>query len=290
MASERSDVRRTVNSRQDFFAFDLAPLGRVPPTELIDPQQDSEVDQFVLSLALAFNELKLFAMLHYHLAERARDYPTDRPTAEGGQHAGLRNQVMRYAASILNELLELISQNQGAQGTKAFATILGRLAPSQRKDWKTLVTLAKAHKAPMRVALARIRANGTFHFHQSRDTALGFRGHFYEGKGGPIRDAAYVSVGKNYEQTRFYFADAAVAARFEEAVAKAPNFSETMTRLLWAANFAVGSVVASWVRFKHGGPLPRPEGQMEPIRRPRQTGPGEATRARARLKRKGKRR
>lgn len=39
---------------RDFFAFDLAPLARVPPAALIDRNEDSELDQFVLALALAF--------------------------------------------------------------------------------------------------------------------------------------------------------------------------------------------------------------------------------------------
>lgn len=284
------DVILKPPARQDFFDFDLAPLAKVPPADLIDAEKDDEVDQFVLALALAFNELKLFAMLHYHLGERARDYSPGPPSPEGGQHAALTGQVMRYAASIINELLELISRNRGAQGTKTFATILGHLTALQRKEWNELVALANAPKDPMRVALVKIRANGTFHYYQTKDTTLGFRAHFFEGKGGPIRDAAYLSVGKNYEQTRFYFADAAVAARFEAAVKGAPNFSQKMSRLLWCANFAVASVVASWVRFKHGGPLPRPEAQPELRRVPKQPGPAQATRARARQKRKGKRR
>ena len=65
--------------------------------------------------------------------------------------------------------------------------------------------------------LVKIRANGTFHYYQTKLPLAKLRDHSSIDR--PHSKSLYVSFGKSLEETRFYFADAALAKLTEDAIA-----------------------------------------------------------------------
>lgn len=298
MSEEIRTESGSAANKQGLLDFELAPLTHVPPGVLIDPKTNDKLDGFVLALALAFNDLKLFGMVHYQLHQSPQAKAI---SPESGEHSGITCQVFRYVAAALHEVLKLIEKHQPLFTDPRFVQALGMLKRA-RPDWDLLV--AAVHDKPLRSALERIRSNGTFHYYNTRDIVAQYRRHFFEAERVPENEAAYLSAGENTEQTRFYFADAAAWTLFRRVGSKVEGevrfdaFLDRLRQVWWAASHAVGSFVSAWIVVKNGGELPNsresqwdPRGRVaEPKGIVRQTGPSREVCERARALRKQQKR
>lgn len=208
--SDPDDVKR--NKSGGCPDFDLAPLERFPP-EVLGHTGDDDVDAFILSLALAFNDMK---GVQWMMIQLDNCTPSDqtKPTAEFGQWAGMRLQATRLTVLTLHEVLVAIeaAQDQKLLDRPRFVEAVARLGRPSRADWQELLALANTEKGdPLRNYIIRVRNNLSAHYYQPKELLRGYRT-FFEAERTVFNEHALASFGIRVEHTRFYFADAAAQA------------------------------------------------------------------------------
>ncbi|MFO0572214.1 MAG: hypothetical protein U0263_41715 [Polyangiaceae bacterium] len=224
-----------------------------------DNSPEARTDAFLLALALAFNDLKFCVTLMGRIAERRSP---EHSLAVEGELSGISAQAARYGCGILREILALIEERREVLAIPRFVEITGALPPAAARDWQVVTDLALSRSSLKRV-LVKIRANAAFHYSQTAGLAAAYRHHFYEEPRTSINETAYIAVGKNWAETRFYFADAAATAAMMQAAKREgldlDDFNQELTDALWSASSAIYALVAVWLRAKNGETFERPE-------------------------------
>jgi hypothetical protein len=184
------------------------------PLETFDPatfRGDADVPQdlcnFILALALIYNDCKDAIYAHAELATAKPEGPPKK-TRAWGAFGGAQFHAFRAVAGLLHELFELIRDNRELLSHSFFASVLQQLPSASREAWAALVTVASeaVPTDPLGKRLLLLRNKVFFHYDQ-KAIFSGYAQHFL---GSTKRDErAYVSRGDSMRTTRFYFADAA---------------------------------------------------------------------------------
>jgi|HubBroStandDraft_1064217.scaffolds.fasta_scaffold37267_2 hypothetical protein len=189
--------------------FDLAEARGFDPSAL-----DTRLPlvRFILVLAGAFNDMKGVIYAAARLQEVA---PIAREKVSWtGQLAGMQIQTIRLLAGILHELMNMIDKEGAVVDSSEFNAIVARLPAPQRRAWTQVARIARREDGAPTAAssgshlLCLIRNNLAFHY-GTKVIAKGY-GEFFADPTLKFRDKAVVSDGRNMEETRFYFADAAM--------------------------------------------------------------------------------
>jgi hypothetical protein len=188
--------------------FDLAPLTELPP-EVFQRAGHNDVDAFILSLALAYNDLK---DINWTVEQLSKCKPTTAVTAEVAQWSGMNIFTNRQTLALLNELLQAIAAHRhllnGGDLNHAIAQLKGRA----RNAWESLVAASQDDESDeFRKFLVKVRSNVASHYYQPKALLRAYQGYFFERASDDFNKAAYVSLGDTMEATRFYFVDAAPA-------------------------------------------------------------------------------
>lgn len=183
----------------------LSPLESVDPATFIgDEETPQNVCDFVVALALAFNDLH-DVMMAINLVVDVELADRDEISKNRGSKAGLNTSLRVAMAGAVNELLVLIKNNRPVLREPAFEKVLKAIGRSSADDWNSLVSSATEEKAKgsLEESLVFLRNKVAFHYDAAR-IGSGFR-RYFEKPG----EKAYVSRGSTVRSTRFYFADAA---------------------------------------------------------------------------------
>jgi len=247
--------------RFDLPGFDLAKMATVPPEKIVPKQGDAKEEGFFLALALVFNDMKGLALFANFLNQSTHDRAEI--SAYSGQWGGMAVQLDRLLAAVLWELLTLIKHHEDVVDTAAFKELIAEMPKESRASWKLICSLAiqgANARDPFAQALCRIRNAGTFHYYTPKAVTAGFRKAFFESPSMDHLAHALVSVGKDVEGTRFYYADAAAQVCFQNQVAASgvTNYKQDLERVFSAANDALFSLVVRYLLKKQGRGNPRP--------------------------------
>jgi hypothetical protein len=234
--------------------FALAPLREYSP-DIFQP--DTPADNFVLVLALAFNDLKAIMWLHYQ-AQKCQS-SDGAITAVDGQARGFGVFVSRYLLGLTYELLLAVdvARADGVLQDALFAKAVALLERTVREDWALITSFTDVRYAndPLAKYLVRARNQAAFHY-DARQLGRGYAAHFSGSVAGvPQQHAAraYASLGNSMEETRFYFADAAAAAVYTNVIPAALQGAagfEDADGLSGRFNRALRFVVAKYVLLK----------------------------------------
>src|SRR5262252_11228969 len=185
------------------------------PLESFDPAAfdgDGEVSQdlcdFVLSLALMYNDLKDEIYAHEAVfALMPAGQPT--PTRLRGAISGVQLHAFRATCALLFELFTVINEKRELLCEDFFRRVVKQLPKAEREAWGAVVNVARGTSKPkteLGKKLLLFRNKVGSHY-DTEEIARGFK-HFFE----VVRrlSRAYVSRGQSMRETRFYFADAAM--------------------------------------------------------------------------------
>ena len=215
----RASKPKNVRARSDLPDFNLAGLQRFKPEILLNDTSEESIDALFLALAIIFNDLKDL-LWWAHQLEKSK---VDRKgvSAVAGQISGMRNHVNRLIVGLINELLDLLKKQKNVLESPSFTDITSKLNIETSRYLKEITTTALVSNSPkkdpeklikFRQALTDVRNKGAFHYKDLAAFVEGYRHHFSANN--PIdrkyRDLAYFSDGKNAEETRFFYADAAI--------------------------------------------------------------------------------
>jgi predicted adenylyl cyclase CyaB len=179
-----------------------------------DEDVPSEVCNFVLSLALIWNDCKDVTYTEGLLRGCEPSDPPG-PTREWGAYGGADLHVFRYQVHLVHELLTLLCRHQSLARSRHVDDLVRRLPDEARDAWYSMlqVALGSVPTDPFGQCLVAIR-NTLEMGYDLRAMQVGYRNHFF----GERRedDNAFVSRGPDAASTRFYFADAAAFGYLRE--------------------------------------------------------------------------
>ncbi len=173
-----------------------------------DGTYSQEICDVVLCAALLYNDIKntivIINLLHASRPTGEMSY-----TREWGEYTGRDMHIFRHHVGILHELFQFMESNIETINTRLFQEIISQMSLKARDAWGSLVEASISIKpvGSFGNLLVRMRNQVSFHY-DSRQIGIGFRKHFF--KKNKVSEQAFVSKGISMEETRFYFADAAV--------------------------------------------------------------------------------
>lgn len=191
----------------------LAPKLDIAPEALVPRREESRLQQFFLSLAAVFNDFKGLLLLESTWGER---FSANEAAAEElGEYNGVLVQLRKLQCGVLHELMGLLIEFQDLLEEPEVQRLLKRKPKHVKRQWRELIAIARGSvdggsAREFTKALVKIRNNVAFHYTQPKPLVAGFRKHFFELPASEQNEAAYASLGASMEQTRFYYADAAV--------------------------------------------------------------------------------
>jgi hypothetical protein len=230
----------------------LAELGEpvsFPPEAFVgDDRVPQDVCNFVLVLALVFNDLKDLILAHKLIQTI---YPGEGPpNAARGQHGGLHVHFIRMLAGILNELAVVIQKNRKILTHPAFKALLKKTPAPARRLWENVVvnataTQAKGDRFGRLIFFARQKV--VFHY-DLKEIGRSYRLRFLSTTLGP----PFISAGRNMAATRYYFADAAAEMyMMDQADAKTgKEFFSLGWKVLPEIGHALREVVTAFVNAR----------------------------------------
>lgn len=175
------------------------------------------VGQFMLGLALAFNDLKGSQHILEWLTPLVRDR-SHHSAEERGQVSGIHTQTARLTAGIIHEILELIADRRKVLQTPEFQRVLTSTDAGTQRDWKAVVDVALDRRSndagTLRVKLKTYRNKIGFHYTECARLGDALIVAFGERNPQLVDGDPAFSDGSSMEETRFYYADAAAKAAF----------------------------------------------------------------------------
>ncbi len=150
----------------------------------------------------------------------------------------------------------LIKKKEHLFHSHIWVDLLKALPPRPKRGWAQLLALANGAGSKdgftrrLQTYLVKVRSHGGYHYNQTKPIADSYLRHF---KGaGPESSYAFVSMGKTFEETRFFFADAAITALSEDWKRDlGRNFDQEFSRYLKASHTSIRSII--WAYLKKRG-------------------------------------
>lgn len=230
----------------------LAPLSRYDPEKIVAKQGKQRLAEFLLALSVAFNDLKgILIWRDSHQLKKPAD--ADAVTPSAGEWNGMEIQFHRLLVAHLHELLNLIEAYETEATGADVRNVLAKAPASTRHHWDDLVRTATgkgtAQDAKFAEILVLTRNNAAYHYNQAKPLVAGFRKHFFQSARTPHHEAAFASVGLNMEQTRFYFADAAMQATLENLAGQmgTSTFNKRLVTTIKAVNQALNTIITGMI-------------------------------------------
>lgn len=217
-----------------------------PNAFVADEEVSQELCNLVLVFSLVFNDLRdlYFASL---LVDDCKPSGEPECNRKWGHYAGLNLRVTRLIMGGVHELLEVINEQQKSLNHPFFRKVEMSLPPDQRSDWREVVKVARGESSDkLGTLLHRIRNKASFHY-DPKAIHRGFKNHFLTSKDGVKR--AYLSRGGSIQESRCYFADAAVDGLANDIVGSAPDTYETeFKQLLEIVCYPLVLIVTSFIQ------------------------------------------
>lgn len=239
--------------------FPLAELSGFDPSELFNNQKYLESDKLILSLSLVYHDLKNALLFSYVIDELRPEMRTSfPPDKHHGQFSGMLGWLNRILISILEELCVLLDKKRDIIQSRPFELVTAVLQKETLQSWNQLLELAgiRKEKDPwvrsLKTLLTQVRATGTYHYYQNELLMRSYK-KFYAGEENSFNKFAYLSLGRNVEETRFYFVDASIDQQTKDLVEKTgisvDEFNIKFDEYLQALHFSIRFIIEKY--FEH---------------------------------------
>ena len=212
----------------------IGSLEEISPTKIIDEEKDDQLANFFLILSMVFNDLKSFLFFEKLLEESYEQPDLENATVHLGEYAGLKVHVQKNLIGITSEFLLMLRKNSDLLNIPRLQLLVREL------KWDELIDSAKNPNS-LYGNIYQIRSTITMHYdHQRKALRKGFmRSFFGEGKDIKQHKNAYYRIGDKMENTRFFYADAAVEDYIKsvlnmEDMGKVTKVIEDMTHTIYS--------------------------------------------------------
>ncbi len=201
-----------------------------------------EVCNFILTLALAYNDYKFYMMTFIMLMESKPEGEAQR-SAVWGEYIGIKLHIIRLQIGFVHELFNLIEKNKKILEDDFFKETIRMINTRARESWTSLVDVALMKE--QNNLLARIRNKVTFHY-DINELFAGYKLGFF--KNGASQDAC-ISIGNTLQKSRFYFADVAIQGYLEKKLnLTVETFFSSFNNILGEINNALYDICIKFIQ------------------------------------------
>jgi hypothetical protein len=220
--------------------FHLAPL-KTFSLDVFTHKGNRKVAQLMLTFAYIHNDLKdmlyFLQMIETNIQQEIKMIGPDGKNARMGQLAGMKEHCARIISGCIWEFVRLIEENLLIINSPEFDTLIQCSNRQIYQAWLDILSLIKEKREVYQV-LVILRNNATYHYYNTNFTSKGI-----EEYKTLVDDIGFISLGNSLEETRFYFADAAVQY-FHRSLTK--DFSSEMNSLLEKILMCLMAIVKNW--------------------------------------------
>jgi hypothetical protein len=236
--------------------FEGEELKHIEPNRIVKEEADNELDNFFLVLAVIFNDLKGIVLFEKLVTDTYRNPPLEEVSIHAGNYGGVFAQTYKILVANIQEFLRFLNEKENVISSSEFKSILGKTNKDIQARWKDIVDIA-FDKTPKNSEfsnyLAKIRNNVAFHYYQSdKNLKKAFCNIFNKKEKKGRNDLAYYTVGENMENTRFFYADAAVEEYLRSAISDAESFDikykGNVSKMIMDMNFAISRLLKEYLR------------------------------------------
>ena len=174
-----------------------------------------DICNFILTLALVFNDLKDFLYANYYI-QKLKPECELKINRMSGHYTGIDGHLKRNIIGYIHELMNLINDNEKVIEHPFFKSIISKLAIGEQEAWASLVdsSFKKQNSTDIGKYLLHIRNQVVFHY-EPKAIYKGYKQFFTTGNtSNKGTERAFMSRGTNMAATRYYFADAAINGCF----------------------------------------------------------------------------
>lgn len=166
-------------------------------------------------LAVIYNDIKGLTLLEKLIVNTYRKAEPKEVSVQAGGLGGMFTQINKLFISNIHEFFDFLKENEKILLTSEFKEILLKISNKDIQNrWKDIINIALdqvPESSDFTKHLILIRNNVAFHYNQSgKELKKSFCNYFYKREEFSRNDLAYYSIGETMEDTRFFYADAAV--------------------------------------------------------------------------------
>ncbi len=196
--------------------YDLAKLESFSPEAFRgDDSVPQDLCNFILTLALVFNDLRDLIQLHNVVVSQKPqgDFKINR---QWGAYNGVWLHSLRLWISLIHEVLNLVNKNSRVLKHPFFKSVLKQIPREARSQWSDIVQAAQGKQVDTQLGRFALFIRNKISFHYDPKEIFNGYSHFFSSQNN-ASVAAFVSRGSSMSQTRYYFADAAVRGYLTKA-------------------------------------------------------------------------
>ncbi len=229
----------------------------IEPYRIIDEKNNDPLDNFFLVLAVVYNDLKGTILFEKLIEDHYRKPPIEETTAHAGEYAGIFVQTGKIRIANTREFFKFLKQNEKVLLSYKFQGLLSKTSKDVQARWADIINIAferAVGSSEFINYLIRVRDNVGFHYNQSgKDLRKSFC-NFFDKKEKIARNTlAYYSTGPNMEETRFYYADAAVGEYLRSTSGDTlkgfdPKYAKEMSKMIYDMNFAIMGLLKVYLK------------------------------------------
>lgn len=237
---------------------------------LITENHYSQIESVFLCLSLIFNDIKGLILFEDTLINIYKKPDIDNPNCHLGNYSGVLIQIQKLIVGTINEFFIFLKKNTEVFATNEFKEILEKIPKENREIWKSLLAAAHGNFPNVSDFLKAIiftRNNVSFHYdHSGKILRNAYISRFF----GKVIDKAnlyayYSSVANDNNQTRFFFADAALEESMYIAAGKKSKessfgnpslkkYNEQLKDTLVAVSNTIAYLVNGYITSKRNRP------------------------------------
>jgi len=180
--------------------------------------------------------------------------------AELGEYSALKNYLHRLIYAHIHELHYLLQQHlKEVVEVPVYQAIVAGMNAKPKKNWEGLISMSYSKKDPISAWFKTMRDGLGFHYVRHRELYAGYldwKSSLEKGQVSEHQEGAYISLGRNVKNTRYYFADAAADFWVRAATKKIPNFGKALNVVLDRNANAISGLISQFVEHR-GGKLTR---------------------------------
>ena len=189
-------------------------LRHIEPSRLIREDTNDLLARFFLVLAVIYNDIKGLTLFEKLVVGTYRKVEPKEVSVHAGEYGGVLTQISKLFISNIREFFVFLKENEKILLTLEFKEVLEKTNKNIQNSWKNITDIAldrSPESSDFTKHLILIRNNVAFHYYQSgKGLKKSFCDYFYKKEKISKNYLAYYSIGETMEDTRFFYADAAV--------------------------------------------------------------------------------
>lgn len=232
-------------------------LRHIEPYRLIRENTDDPLARFFLALAVIFNDIKGLTLFEKLVVDTYRKTEPKEVSVQAGELGGIFTQINKLLISNVREFLDFLKENEKILSSLEFKEVLLKTNKNIQSRWENITDIAfgqSPESSDFTKHLILIRNNVAFHYNQSgKELRKSFCNYFYKKETFNRNDLAYYSIGETMEDTRFFYADAAVQEYLGLIVnIKSEKFDikyrEEIIRIISDMNFTISRLLKTYLK------------------------------------------